>query len=262
MIKIGHLVHGTVIKILPDYESYLVLIGNTEILSVLPNVYAGQPYRIGDTLTAAIFQFAHPVPPEKQDALIEGDPQVLRFGQLVLKAGPGVFDGSQRVPWVVLSQKNHQYIRRIMESVLAPLSIEGKILVRRAASVRNGAFFKVAVEGLNGEDPVKLCLPFLPQVKPFTSATVTIVRYSKDLREYITSALAPGPADQVRVVILHSELKEAQVIVDPAYLGLFLGKHGANVSSASKLTGVAIKIIPSAVSSERKKRDLLAITGV
>ena len=56
--------------------------------------------------------------------------------------------------------------------------------------------------------------------------------------------------------------EEAQVIVDPAYLGLFLGKQGANVSSASKLTGVAIKIIPSAVSDERKKRDLLAITGV
>ena len=103
-------------------------------------------------------------------------------------------------------------------------------------------FAKVAIESLNGLDPVKQCLPYLKAAKQYTDDTITLVRYSDDIKEYIVNALSPAPSEMVRKVIHFKSSREADVYVDSAYVGLFLGKGGANVASAAKLTGVAINI--------------------
>ena len=51
-------------------------------------------------------------------------------------------------------------------------------------------FVKMAVEGLDGGDPVKECLPYLPAMEPYTDDTITLFRYSGDIKEYIKSALS------------------------------------------------------------------------
>lgn len=204
MVKVGHLVPVTIVKALPNYDSYLTLIAGTELLAILPKKYANRIFRVGDTTLTAILKM----------------------------------EGSR----ITLSQKSPQYIRRLMELVFSPLLKEGKIQVKRAAMVSGSRFAKVAIESLNGLDPVKQCLPYLKAAKQYTDDTVTLVRYSGDIKEYIVNALSPAPSEMVRKVIYFRSSREADVYVDPAYVGLFLGKGGANVASAAKLTGVAINI--------------------
>jgi len=91
MVKVGHLVPVTIIKALPDYDSYLTMITGTELMGLLPRKYANRVFKVGDNTLAAIFQ-------------MEG----IR---------------------ITLSQRSPQYIRKLMELVFAPLLQEGKIQV-------------------------------------------------------------------------------------------------------------------------------------
>lgn len=200
----GYLVPVVIVKALPDRDSYLTMIVGTELLALLPRKYANRTYMVGDNTLASVFA-------------IEG-----------VK--------------ITLSQKSPQYIRRLSEMVFAPLIRNHEIVVKRAACMSSQNFMKVAVEGLNGDDPVKKCLPYIKGFRPYTNDTITLVRYSRDIGEYIVNALAPAPAGAVRKVIYLQSSREAEVLVDPQYLGLFLGKGGANVAMAAKLTDTVIRV--------------------
>ncbi len=203
-VKIGRLVRGAVVKFLQDMDSYLVVVEGTESLAYLPKRYAGRQYREGDTMAAAVFLFEN--------------------GR------------------ILLSQRSPQYFRRITEEILTPLIREGRIRVRKAASVMNGQFAKVAIEGINGTDPLHVSLPYLDRAKTYTDDTITIVRYSEDIKEYIVNALVPAPADKVLQVLYSHALREAIVRVENQYCGFFVGKGGANVATAAKLLNVKIVI--------------------
>jgi N utilization substance protein A len=203
-LKVGYLVSGVVVKSMPDYDSHLILISGTELLAFLPKKYANRPYKVGQNLVACVF-------------MLENHK-------------------------IILSQRSHHYYIRIAERIFSVLIEEEKINIKRAVSVTGAGFAKMAVEGLNGIDPVKECLLYLPAIQAYTNDTITLVRYSKDMKEYIKNALAPAPADRIRKVIFSSTLREAIVGVDPAYYGLFIGKGGSNVATAAKLLDITILI--------------------
>jgi transcription antitermination factor NusA-like protein len=204
LLKVGYLVPGVVVKSMPDHDSHLILISGTELLAFLPKKYANRPYRVGQNLVACVFML------EKSR--------------------------------IILSQRSHHYYIRIAERIFSILIEEEKIKIKRAVSVTGAGFAKMAVESLNGIDPVKECLPYLPAMKAYTDDTITLVRYSKDMKEYVRNALAPAPPDKIRKVIYSSSLQEAVVGVDPAYYGLFVGKGGANVATAAKLLDITILV--------------------
>ncbi len=203
-LKVGYLAPGVVVKSMPEHDSHLILISGTELLALLPKKYASKPYKVGQNLVACVFML------EKNR--------------------------------IILSQRSPHYYRRTAERVFSPLIEEEKIRIRRAASVTGAGFAKMAVEGLDGTDPVRECLPYLPGMKAYTDDTITLVRHSQDMKEYVKNALVPAPLDRVRKVIYSSTLREAVVGVDPAYYGLFVGKGGANVATAAKLLDITILI--------------------
>jgi len=218
-IKIGRLVRCTVVKDLPGRDVYLVLIAETDLLAYLPKRYANRQYKQGEEAVAAVFMM-----------------------------GNGK---------IFLSQRSPQYFRRITEEVLTPVIRDGRIRVRKAASVINGAFAKVSVEGLRNIDPLAASLPYLDGVKGYTTDTITIVRYSANMKEYIVNSLVPAPADKVVEVLYSQGLREAVVRVDPRFCGLFVGKGGANVATAAKLLNVRIAI-KSAEEEIREKEGIHA----
>jgi len=203
-LKVGYLVPGVVVKSMPEHDSHLILISGTELLAFLPKKYANRHYKVGQNLLACVF-------------MLENNR-------------------------IILSQHCHHYYKRIAERAFGVLIEEEKIRIRRAATVAGAGFAKMAIEGLNGIDPIKECLPYLPAIKAYTDDTITLVRYSQDIKEYIKSALAPAPQDKIQKVIYSSTLREAIVGVDPAYYGLFVGKGGANVATAAKLLDITILI--------------------
>lgn len=206
-IKVGYLVPITVVKALPDYRSYLTLIMGTELMAILPKDRANKIYRVGDSTLASIF------------AIHEGR--------------------------IFLSQKSAQYFRKLLELLLSPLLQAGKVEVKKAAVSSN--FAKVAIAGLNGDDPVGYALPYLKDLKQYTPDTVTLVKFSENLKEYVVNALVPAPRERVKKVIHFQTLREVLVTVEPSFVGKFLGKGGMNVVTASKLVGTAIKIEPEMI---------------
>lgn len=205
-IKPGYLVPVVVIKALPDYNSYLMLIVGTEIMAVLPKKFTSRVFRVGDNTMALVH---------------------------VINSKTAI-----------LTQKSAQYYRKITELVLSPLLQNRVLEVKRAACSPKAPFAKVAIRGLNGKDPIGAAVYYLKDLKRYTDDTITLVKYSSDTREFAINALSPAPSEHVKKVILFQTLREVLVKVDSRFVGLFLGKGGMNASLASKLIGMQIKIEP------------------
>jgi len=193
-----------VVKALPDRDSFLTLIAGTELMALLPKRYANKAYRVGESTIASIFA-------------IEGER-------------------------ITLSQRSSQYFRKLVELLLSPLLQEGRIEVKRAATVLNARFAKVSLRSLDGGDPLSVSIPYLKDLRRYTDDTITLVKFSPDLREYVVNSLSPAPRERVKKVIHFQTLREVLVRVEPPYLGLFLGKGGMNAAVSSKLVGVSIRI--------------------
>lgn len=208
MLKIGHLAPVTVIKNMPQYESYLVAVPDTGVLAMLPRKYAVKSYLVGDTSWASVFSMS----------------------------------GSR----VIVSQKSPQYVKKILEYLMSDLVTEGKIRIKRVARVEGAPFCKVAVESPDGEctqrELFEICRPYLNEAKDYISEKVMIVAYSGDPKEYIVNALAPAPFEAVSRVILYQLEEKGVVYVESKYLALFLGKKGMNMTTAAKLTGLPLEI--------------------
>ena len=204
MLKIGYLVPATVIKALPDYTSYLMAIPGTELMALLERAQAGSRLRVGDNTIAAVHSL--------EDGRIH------------------------------LSQRSAPFYRRLAEMLISPLLVQGKVKVVHAAAVKGADYAKVAVVGLNGCDPVTACLPYVkPEAtRPYTDSTITIVKYSTIIEEYVVNAFAPASKEDILEVIHFKKLEEVHVIVRPGSIGKFLGKGGANAATVAKLTGIRV----------------------
>jgi len=193
-----------IIKALPDYDSYLTMIPETEFMAILPKKFAASNWRIGDATVGCVHMMS-----DKH---------------------------------IVLSQSTALYYRKLMEMLLSPAAKEG-IFVKRAATSTNANFVKVAIASeFEGVNPMPIALKYLKHSTQYTTRTITLVSFSHDMKEYIRAALAPAPAKEICEVIYSQNMNEATVYVTENYFGKFLGKGGMNVALAAKLTGVRINL--------------------
>jgi transcription antitermination factor NusA-like protein len=207
MLNIGYLVPFTILKGLPDYEAYLVVLIDKGILAQLPKRYAMRDYKIGETGWASVFNI----------------------------------QGAR----VTLSQKSTQYVRKVMEHILSPLIQDGMIKVKRVAKMAGGSFYKVAVEsltGMSGSELLNEVKPYLEETKEYLAEKVIIIKYSSNVKEYIANSLVPAPGDKIRQIMIFENMKLADVKVSEEYVGKFLGPKAMNVLTAAKLTGYKIEI--------------------
>ncbi len=204
MLKIGYLIPFTVIKNMPDHDSYLTVLPQKGILAQLPKKYARKDYRIGDSDWAAVF-------------MIKG-------------------------ARITLSQKSPQYVRKMLESVARDLIQNGLIKFKKVAISPLFDACKVAVESLDHQDPDTLLASYIEKVKQYVQEKIYIIQYSRDLEEYIVNALHPLNRSAVCGVILHKEEKSADVFVKKEFLSAAIGKKAWNVITARKLTGLNITI--------------------
>lgn len=204
MDKIGHFVLGVVVKANPDKPGYLTLIGGTDRMAVLPRAYADGAYRIHDRFYACIKS-------------LEGD-------------------------YLVLSQRSGHFFRRVSDLLFRPLIADGRIKVEAVGTVQEAGFVKIAVSSPTGEDPIKLCLPYVREFSTYSRLQPCLIRYAPLLADFIKQSLAPAPLGEVRRVDVDRRAREASVMVPEACLGRFLGTKGMNVAVASRVTGCAIRL--------------------
>lgn len=214
--KVGHFVLGVVVKARMDREGYLACIGGTDQLAVLPGPCADGEYRVHDRFYAAI------------------------------QAVPGL-EGDTVHP--KLSQRSGHFLRHVCELVFRELIAENRLVIDAVATVQKAPFVKIAVSSPTGEDPLKLCMPLLPDFRTYCRLQPSLIRYSHMIEDYIKRSLMPAPVQAIERIALSRAEREATVWVPSSVLGRFVGMHGLNVAVASRLTGHSIRIVPSDVRS-------------
>jgi len=141
-------------------------------------------------------------------------------------------------PQIILSRTNPLFVKKLFE-LEVPEIFEGIVEVR-AISREAGERTKIAVRSKDEKvDCVGACVGIRgSRVKDIVSELqgekIDIIRWSDDLREYITASLSPAKITEIR---LDQDAHRALVIVAEDQLSLAIGKHGQNVRLASKLTG-------------------------
>ena len=146
--------------------------------------------------------------------------------------------------FILLTRKNYNFLKRLLESEIPELS-DGSVMLYSVAR-EAGSRSKIAVySDYNNIDPVGAIIgPNGSRLKNILTQIgdekLDIIRYDKDPIKFIANALSP--AKDVRVFITDENKKEAIAVADGDNLSLAIGKKGQNVRLASQLTHYKIEV--------------------
>lgn len=206
MLTVGILTEFMVTRALPDHEAYLVQLISSGVPALLPKKYAIRPYKIGETGWATVFTLDK--------------------------------------TYTIMSQRSPQYTRKILEYLLRDELLATGLRIFRVAKTEQGSQYKIAVKGTGTAQELYQKTIYLKNtISKYVYGSVYFIKYARNPAEYVKNALLPAPRDSIQKVILREETKQLDVYVDSASAGIFFGKKGNNVASASKLTGYSIQII-------------------
>ncbi|MDR2817100.1 MAG: transcription termination factor NusA [Oscillospiraceae bacterium] len=207
----------------------------------------------GQILTASVYQVTDPakgfvtididgisvvLPKSEQlpgQTLSEGD-TIKVYVSEVLSADKG--------PKIMISRTGTDFIEKLFELEIPEIadSTVEIVAVAREAGLRT----KVAVASNNENvDPVGTCIGQRGMrinriVNELGSEKLDVVRYEKEPRDFIKSALLP--ATVIEVKIIDEEAEECEVIVPDDQISLAIGHKGQNVRLVAKLTGYKINV--------------------
>lgn len=154
-------------------------------------------------------------------------------------------------PQVIVSRAHPALLMRLFE-IEVP-EIRDSIVVIKEVAREAGERSKIAVMSVNKDiDPVGACVGIKGVrinaiTKELRDEKIDIVQWSDDSQTFAQNALSPAKVS--KVIIVNSQSKILEVIVEKAQLSLAIGKKGQNVRLASRLLGWEIN-----VKSEEEKR--------
>jgi len=152
-------------------------------------------------------------------------------------------ENGQNGTQIVLSRSHPDFVRRLFELEVSEINdgtVEIKAIAREA-----GFRSKIAVLSHDDKvDPVGACVGLKGNrvkniVRELSGEKIDIVRWSDDVKTFVTNALAP--AKLVRLTIDES-MRTVNIMVDADQLSLAIGKKGQNARLTAKLTGWKIDI--------------------
>jgi N utilization substance protein A len=206
--RVGDIVSGTVRQII--HHDLIVEIGKTESILMAKERIPTEDYQVGDRIRAYV---------HKVQANTNG-------------------------PAVMLSRACPEFVKALFRIEVAEIA-DGIVEVMGVA--RDPGFrSKIAVRSHDEKvDPVGACVGLRGNrvkniVRELCGEKVDIVRWSDDIRQYITQALSPARLADVSVA--EDSPNTVRVTVDADQLSLAIGRHGQNVRLAAKLTGWRVDI--------------------
>jgi len=144
---------------------------------------------------------------------------------------------------ILLSRSHPNFVKRLFELEIAEIAdttVEIKSITREP-----GYRTKIAVSSKDEKvDPVGACVGMKGMrvkniVRELMGEKIDIVRWSPDIKTYVTNALNPAKLNKV---VIEEASKKITVIVDADQLSLAIGKRGQNARLTSKLLGWKIDI--------------------
>ena len=231
--------------------------------------------KIGDIVSGTVYRFdkgniivdllgkAEGVMPKREQSPRDDFKQGHRIRAYVLEV-----KRDAKGPQIILSRTSPLFVKKLFE-LEVPEIFEGIVEVR-AISREAGERTKIAVWSKDEKvDCVGACVGMRGSrvkdiVTELQGEKIDIIRWSDDLREYITAALSPAKITEIR---LDKKAQKAQVIVAEDQLSLAIGKHGQNVRLASRLIGWDLDIrtreeIVKEKEEAKKARAEISLEGI
>lgn len=153
---------------------------------------------------------------------------------------------TERGPRIMISRSHPGLVKRLFEMEV-PEIYDGTVEIK-SVSREGGSRTKIAVWSKNPDvDAVGACIGpkgarVAAVVDELGGEKIDIVRYSENIEEFVSSALAP--ATVLSVEVTDPEVKACKATVPDEQLSLAIGNKGQNVRLAAKLTGYKIDIRP------------------
>jgi len=214
------------------------------------NVYDEYKDRIGDIVSGTVRQIAHRdfiIDLGKTDAVLPSKEclptEDYNIGDRV-RAYVHRVQTNANGPSIMLSRTCPEFVKTLFRLEVAEIA-DGIVEVMGVAR-DPGYRAKIAVKTLDEKvDPVGACVGLRGArvrniVRELNGEKIDIVRWSEDIKQYITQALAPARLESITVNPNHQ--RSLQVLVAPDQLSLAIGKHGQNVRLTSKLTGWRVDV--------------------
>jgi len=189
--------------------------------------------------------------PDKEQVESENYRHNERFRFLVLDVRKG-----PKGPQVFVTRSHPSLIRRLFEMEVPEIA-EGVVQIKSVAR-EAGQRSKIAVSSKEDRvDPVGSCVGHRGQrvqavVDELRGEKIDIVRWSLDIKQFITESLSPA---KVALVKVDEEGKSAFVVVPDSQLSLAIGKAGQNVRLAARLTGWRIDIRSESQVARQKQSE-------
>jgi N utilization substance protein A len=153
-------------------------------------------------------------------------------------------EGQKGGPVILLSRTHYGFVKRLLEKEIPELS-EGIVILYSVAR-DPGSRSKIAVYSENEKiDAVGACIGekgirINNISKELNGEKIDVVKYDKDLKEFIRNALSP--AKDVDVYIIDQKERHAVAVAEGDNLSLAIGKNGQNVKLAARLTKCKIDV--------------------
>ena len=205
--RLGDVVSGAIVRL--ERGDVIVDLGRVEAIMPSREKVATEEYQVGDRIRAYVLSVQEHV------------------------------SGYQ----VTLSRSHPDFVRRLFELEISEISdgtvkIEG---IAREAGFRT----KIAVSSCDEKvDPVGACVGMRGMrvkniVRELLGEKIDIVRWSPDIKTYVTNALNPAKLNKI---IVDEREHRVTVVTDTDQLSLAIGKRGQNARLTSKLLGWSVDI--------------------
>ncbi|MBR6735020.1 MAG: transcription termination factor NusA [Kiritimatiellae bacterium] len=218
--RVGEIVSGTVTAV--NHRDLYVMVGKTEMVLPGKERIPMEEHKVGDSIRAIVDKVRDP-----------DDNKERQRG--------ASFSAQSHA--VMLSRSSPEFVRtlfRLEVSEIADGVVEIMGIARDA-----GYHTKIAVRTHDDKvDPVGACVGLKGArvrniVRELNGEKIDIVRWSDDMKNYVTQALAPAKLESVEVDVARGSV---HATVAPSEYSKAIGKRGQNVRLTSKLTGWHVEV--------------------
>ncbi|MGC3958344.1 MAG: transcription termination factor NusA [Verrucomicrobiota bacterium] len=205
--------------------------------------------RVGDIISGTVRRFERSdvyVDLGKYEALLPNKERVpteeYQVGERIRCYVKAVEQGTHG-PEIILSRADPRFVIKLFQVEVSEIS-DGTIEIKGIA--REAGFrTKLAVYTRDEKvDPVGACVGLRGQrvkniVRELNNEKVDIIKWSPNVRDFVTNALAPAKLKTFEIDEAHKRVK---IMVSDDQLSLAIGKRGQNARLTSKLTGWQVDI--------------------
>src|SRR6056300_1970071 len=146
-------------------------------------------------------------------------------------------------PTIILSRSSPVFLEKLFEQEI-PEVFDGLITIKNVVRIP-GEKAKVAVDSYDDRiDPVGACVGMKGSrihgiVRELGNENIHVINYTNNLQLFISRALSPAKVNSLKI---DEDTKRVEVFLNPEEVSKAIGKGGANIRLAGKLTGYEIDV--------------------